>query len=426
LKEGFLVTDELANQAAGKLQPPCHIVNADTKLAESKPTKDNPMEKNSKKRDGKELQKGKRVAILPGPKGEVDPTKKKKCVLVLRPFKGWLPEDELTPMSDAAMEKLQYKALDDISVYLRNVKTYDIDQLQIMSDELDMGIDFMDLARARIVKTIRNRTTQYSVPSLEKATKKVSKNGVLLGAVLQALDRNDIKFTVDALQLPPPEKRKKKPSAAESKVEEKAGFWQKEAQKLERQVTKLKDQSAEKDEEIETLEKQVVSFSNILISFLPKLSAEEATEAVNDILMQMQDDDPLTFEEGSSDELVWYSVDLLCRMAHILKRVLQENPEYMIKCLGAFRKGQCEEIEGLTEDAKIKMSQDRAEAVKTVLQGVLEEDTPNPSIKITCEGHGEIDEEGVKNGVYIQVELAEEGEEDAPTVGQSLPPPPEQ
>jgi type IV secretory pathway VirB10-like protein len=90
----------------------------------------------------------------------------------------------------------------NVSSFLRAVRNYSIRELQDVSEELDMGIDFITLGKQRIVDAILKSSKDYQAGVVIRAAKPKAPDEI--GACLDALDRKDIGFVRECLKLPPP------------------------------------------------------------------------------------------------------------------------------------------------------------------------------------------------------------------------------
>ena len=87
----------------------------------------------------------------------------------VRPARGWVAAAEVALLPDASGQ--EDRALEAVSLALRQVKQYRLGELQEMGDEFDWGIEFLNLARERIVSAVRGSSPAYPVRAIQMAAK---------------------------------------------------------------------------------------------------------------------------------------------------------------------------------------------------------------------------------------------------------------
>jgi hypothetical protein len=234
IKEGFRLGDADCQKGVELFIPAVHQIPKDTKLQTSKPTSAMPA---PDARDGPALSAGKRVSVVETLENAGSPT----YVRIARPKHGWIPLDELQPLSSINAASQSDAALTNVSSFLRAVRNYSIRDIQDVSEELDMGIDFITLGKQRIVDAILQSSKDYQAGVVIRAAKPKAPDEI--GACLDALDRKDIGFVRECLKLPPPaapkppapkeksaEKKKPQPKKEIPKVDEESRAKSKESE----------------------------------------------------------------------------------------------------------------------------------------------------------------------------------------------------
>merc|ERR1711904_271948 len=188
LVRGFGMEEKKAVSALQVFIAAKYKVVDDIHLQPHKPTQDDPLPEDSETREGPQLKKGKRVSVVEEWvfDGSVD-GKQAKIAYVSRPERGWLALSELDPLPEVKCADQEDKMMEKISLFLRLVEKYDIVKLEQQSDELGMEIDFLKLARTRIVDAILKNSQNYQRKSVEMSCKKLGTDD--LKQCLMALER---------------------------------------------------------------------------------------------------------------------------------------------------------------------------------------------------------------------------------------------
>lgn len=196
LVKHFDVARDAARASIGELLPANYRVIAGTNVFQ---------DAGDQEREGEEVNKGARVAVP-------FPSEAENGMLYLaRPVKGYLPAGELAEIELDHEQRTQRTM--KVSHALREVRTYDIEGLNKLTDEYNWGMDFRALASHKIVHFVLGKSPLYQACAIQTACK--SATNCDLRTILQKVVSNDIQFVVDPSSCPSP-KRANRPRPPKS------------------------------------------------------------------------------------------------------------------------------------------------------------------------------------------------------------------
>eukprot|EP00746_Dinoflagellata_sp_MGD_P154983 gnl/MRDRNA2_/MRDRNA2_85150_c0_seq1.p1 gnl/MRDRNA2_/MRDRNA2_85150_c0~~gnl/MRDRNA2_/MRDRNA2_85150_c0_seq1.p1 ORF type:complete len:1957 (-),score=411.71 gnl/MRDRNA2_/MRDRNA2_85150_c0_seq1:251-6121(-) len=265
IEEGFLVKENVAEKAVQLFIPALYSVVADATMHEEVPSEEQPIPADAD-RNGSEVKGGRRVSVVNILRGHV-------CIA--RPKRGWLLESEVEKLPESICDAAEEKALDNVSKALREVRQYNIEELQDLSDDLDMGIDFGKMGRERILKAICEFSADYEPKIVQRALK--HKNNEDLKVCLAALDSMDMNLVIERAGLPAPssEKRGDGGDEAHQVANDDMEQMTKELDRQKTIVTENLSLLATKDREISRQQQTIVEYVETVSAQDAELRAKE-------------------------------------------------------------------------------------------------------------------------------------------------------